>query len=112
MQENVILATLREQFEDAKERHRCAKEHFWEVAGRPRHLPRIPTGLRHPDDSDVIRKAVAEEAQARRAHIDALVRLNQFLISGIIPDDLQQARQQSEPAGKPLALKKAASPGY
>ena len=86
---DAVRILLMEELEDAKERHREAKEHFWEAAGKPRRLPRTYSGL--PDmDSDLIRRALALENEAREVHLNALIRLNRFLIEGVVPGDLRE----------------------
>jgi hypothetical protein len=51
-------------------------------------MPETFTGLPHPDGSQRIRKAIAEENFARQAYIEAMARLNRFLLDGKIPDDI------------------------
>lgn len=82
---------LLEELEHAKERHREAKERYWEAAGRPRQLPRLRTRLPDPENN-AIRCALAEETEARNAHLNALVRLNRYLVEGTVPEDLDEMR--------------------
>lgn len=84
-----ILNTLRQELESAKEHHQEARERFWKVTGRPRQLlPRDTEGVPHPDGSLIIRKAAAEETHARKVHLEALIRMNAYLINGSVPEDL------------------------
>lgn len=66
-----VLKILQDQLEEAKRRHQQAKEHFLGTAGHP---------------------GVATQAEKQQR--DALVRLNQYLIHGIIPEDLRGAGQR------------------
>lgn len=89
---DAVRTFLIEEMEQAKERHRDAKERYWEAAGKPRHLPRPRSGL--PDsDECIIRRALAEESAARKAHLRALIRLNRYLIEGIVPDDIETTQR-------------------
>jgi len=89
MFDNAIFRLLSDEVEKTKRAYEGAKENFWAVAGKPRELPRIPTGLPHPDGSELIRRAVAQENFARKAHIEAIMRLNQYLLDGTIPEDVR-----------------------
>jgi hypothetical protein len=94
-----IFALLLARVEEAKRRHLGAKERFWEVAGKSRELPRIPTGLPHPDGSELIRQAVRDETLALKAHIDAMMQLNRYLLDGTVPDEVRAQLNKSKSAG-------------
>jgi len=90
-----IFQTLKQQLEAAKKRHDGAKENFWKVSGRPGERPGASADMPHPDGSLLVRKAVSEEIKARGEHLEALMRLNAYLIHGTVPDDLKKKRKLS-----------------
>jgi hypothetical protein len=94
-----VFSALKEELESAKQRHEEAKEQFWRVGGSPRELPRrFTAGVPEPDGSLILRKAVAAEIEARTAHLEALKRINEYLLHGTIPEDV---RQKMAAAGHP-----------
>jgi hypothetical protein len=86
-----ILAVLRHELESAKKRHQEAREQFWKISGRPREiLPRDVAGRLNSEVSPRILAAAAEETRARKAHLAALTRMNEFLIRGTVPEHLKK----------------------
>lgn len=96
MVDEEVFALLLAQVEETKRAYRDAKERFWEVAGKPREMPRIPSNLPHPDGSELIRRAVSEERYAEKAHLQAMMRLNRYLLDGDIPEDVLQRLGRSQ----------------
>jgi len=56
----------------------------------------IPTGYPHPDGLQRIQNASREMQIARKEMMKAHSRLNDFLTSGIVPEDLKQAGGNSK----------------
>lgn len=85
-----VYNALKEKLDKAKQRHEEAKEQFWRVGGSPRELPRLGAGIPEPDGSLILRKAVAEEIEARNAHLAALKQINEYLLNGTVPENLRE----------------------
>ncbi len=86
-----VYAALKLELESAKKRHQEARERFWKIVGKPRELlPRAKAGVPHPDGSQMVRNAAAQETHARKEHLEPLIRMNEYLIRGTIPEHLQK----------------------
>lgn len=85
-----VFSALKEELESAKQHHEEAKEEFWRVGGGPRELPRFTAGIPEPDGSLILRKAVTVEVDARGAHLQALKRINEYLLHGTVPEDIRR----------------------
>ena len=72
---------LQQELKDATERAATASAAFLEVTSQ------VPSGLPHPDGTQRIRNISHELAFARTALMRAHSRLDEFLVSGIAPDD-------------------------
>ena len=73
---------LQKELKDATERAANASAAFLEVTSQ------VPSGLPHPDGTQRIRNISHELAFARTALMRAHSRLDEFLVSGIAPEDL------------------------
>jgi hypothetical protein len=78
-----ILLVLRQELEAARKRAEIASTHFDEV------LKHVPSGVPYPDSTRRIQKASSEYARTQRVALDALMRLNEFLIHGTVPPGLE-----------------------
>jgi hypothetical protein len=98
MVDEAIFALLRAELEQTKAAYHLAKENVWAlVAGNRREWPKVPAGLPHPDGSQAISRAVAEENFAQIAYIEAMTRLNRYLLEGTVPEDvLEQLRRKTK----------------
>lgn len=83
-----VFSALKEELERAKQRHEEAKEQFWRMSASPLALPRVTAGVSETDGSRVLRNVVDEENRARTAHLEALKRINEYLLNGTVPEDL------------------------
>src|SRR5215469_14702463 len=100
MVDDEIFAFLLEQVEETKRLHQEAKRKFWAIAGKPREVPsKFPTGLPHPDGSEAVRRAVADESFAMKTHIAAMMRLNRYLLDGTLPDNLPEKLRRPKSTG-------------
>ena len=97
-----VFSFLLAKVEETKKAHQEAKKNFWAVAGKPRELPKVPTSFPHPDGNELMRSVVAEENRALKAHIEAMTRLNQYLLNGTLPDEVpaQFRKTKTMTAGK------------
>jgi hypothetical protein len=77
-----ILLALRQELQAARKRAETASAHFDVV------LKNVPSGVPYPDSTRRIQKASSEYARTQRAALDALMRLNDFLIHGTVPPGL------------------------
>jgi len=93
-----VFSALKDELERAKQRHEETKEQFWRIGGSPREVPRFTPGVPEPDGSLVLRRAVAAEIQARSAHLEALKRVNEYLLHGTVPEDIRQKLAQDASA--------------
>ena len=73
---------LQQELKDPTERAARASSAFLEVTSQ------VPSGLPHPDGTQRIRNISHELAFARTALMRAHSRLDEFLVSGIAPEDL------------------------
>ena len=80
-----IRNILLNEIEEATARTNKASRNFFEVMGQ------IPTGFSHPDGSQVIHNASRHLSTARKDLMRAHTRLDEFLKTGIIPDDLKRS---------------------
>jgi hypothetical protein len=79
---------LQQELKDATERAATASAAFLEVTTQ------VPSGLPHPDGTQRIRNISHELAFARTALMRAHSRLDEFLVSGIAPEDLVNGAEQ------------------
>jgi hypothetical protein len=77
-----VRTQLQQELKDATERAATASAAFLTVTSQ------VPSGLPHPDGTQRIRNISHELAFARTALMRAHSRLDQFLVSGIAPEDL------------------------
>jgi hypothetical protein len=70
---------------EAIKRAEAATEAFSAITSR------IPSGIPHPDGVQRIRSASHELTAARNEMMEAHHRLNEFLESGIVPEDLKRS---------------------
>lgn len=70
---------------EATARTNTASQAFLEVMGQ------IPTGFPHPDGSQRIHNASRELSTARKNLMRAHTRLDEFLKTGIVPEDLKRS---------------------
>src|SRR6266550_1797060 len=77
-----IRQLLQEDFDAAQQRRIVASKLYAEV------MSDIPSAIPHPDGTDRIRLASREYKDSREAATAAMKRLSDFLIRGIMPDDL------------------------
>jgi len=87
-----IRHLLEDEFEAAQQRRIEASKRFTEV------MDDIPSGIPHPDGTDRIHQASREYKDSREAASAAMKRLSDFMIRGVIPDDLDR-----KPAAKETA---------
>lgn len=71
---------------EAHERARVAKFRFDDL------VRLIPSGIPAPDSSLLIKQASEEYQKALRAHSVALARWTDFVLKGIVPEDLEASR--------------------
>jgi len=85
---------LEDAFEEAQQRRIEASKRFTEV------IDDIPSGLPVPDGTDRIKMASREYNDSREAASAAMKRLSDFMMRGIVPDDLERkpaAKETAEP---------------
>ena len=87
-----ISEILRAEVERTFAEYNEAKQSFWRIAAD------APGGLPHPDGMQHVQNASRIQMVAMGAYATALRRLNQFLIRGTIPEDLQQKDVQKSRA--------------
>jgi len=91
-----IRQLLQEHFDAAQERRIAASKRYSEI------ISDIPSGIPHPDGTDRIRQASGEYKASREAATEAMKRLSDFLIRGIIPPDLERKPTAKETQDQPL----------
>jgi hypothetical protein len=96
MDEEVYTFLVR-QAEETKRAYEDAKQRFWEIAGKPREWP--TTDIPYPDGSQLFRRVVAHEKFTMKAHVEAITRLNRFLLDGTVPDDLREKARTFKAGG-------------
>ena len=74
-----MLEILREELDQARAQHAMAKETFWHISAAPA----------SKSDNQQIIAAARAQTNAMNAYTRALRRLNEFLIEGIIPEDIE-----------------------
>jgi hypothetical protein len=77
---------LRVDADAAIELHRIAREEFWEVCS-----------LANNGDMEGLREAATRQNVTRKALVAALIRLNDFIRHGIIPEDLRKPQKSQPP---------------
>jgi len=83
-----VRTQLQQELKDATERAATASAAFLAVTSQ------VPSGLPHPDGTQRIRNISHELAFARTALMRAHSRLDEFLVSGIAPEDLLNGADQ------------------
>lgn len=83
-----IIEILRAEVERTRVEYTGAKRDFQLLSTD------IPSGLPHPDGMQRIQNASRAQSFAMEAYEKALKRLNRFLISGTIPEDLDNPRKR------------------
>jgi len=78
-----VRQVLQNELEAAQERRIAASEQFTQV------MAEVPSGLPHPDGTHRIRLASREYSGALTEAATAMTRLNEFLVRGTIPPDLE-----------------------
>ncbi len=81
--EERILELLRQDFNLAKQDLEAATERFDAL------IREAPSGLPHPDGAQRIKNASNALSEARKKLMDATVRLNKFVLHGVLPPDNQ-----------------------
>jgi len=92
-----IRQLLEEAFNEAQQRRIEASKRFTEV------MDDIPSGIPHPDGTDRITAASREYKASREAATEAMKRLSDFMIRGVVPNDLDRkpvAKKTAEPEKK------------
>ena len=79
-----IRHLLEDDFEAAQQRRIAASKRYSEI------ISDIPSGIPHPDGTDRIRQASGEYRASREDATEAMKRLSDFLIRGIVPPDLER----------------------
>ncbi len=93
------FAILLAEVEATKRAHHDARKRFWEMAGRSRESSGSHEGGPPPVEGfEPMRAAVSEEGQMRKAHIEAVMRLNRYLLDGTIPDNVRGKLSKTNPA--------------
>ena len=82
-EEERILRILRDNYKTAREHAQNASETFNRTVI-------APTGLPHPDAQQQVRNVSREFSAARRALMEAIQRLNAFVIHRTVPEDLKK----------------------
>lgn len=90
MRNDTVLSLLRSELKDAEQRHKDAVRRFRAAGGSLHQSAPISSSQPQREFDSMVRKAIAEEAEARNAHLKALVRFNMFLVDGVIPEDLRR----------------------
>ena len=83
--EHQALSILHQDLQEATERARAATVAFDALASK------ISSGLPHPDGTQQIHNASREVFQARVELMRAHSRLNDFVVRGIVPEDLKRS---------------------
>ena len=90
-----VFGILHKQVEETKCALEEAKQRFWELTRKPGELP---AGSGNPDGSEQYRRVIAEERFTLSAHLDAVRRLNDYLLDGTVPDDLREKLKKTKTA--------------
>jgi hypothetical protein len=84
------LAALNHDLRVAQQRRDEASALFSDI------MKDVPSGIPHPDGTDRIHQASQKYSNAQKEAMDALMRLNKFLIHGTLPEDLERKPAQEE----------------
>lgn len=79
---------LRAEVDRTQNEYYRAKEQFWNVTRD------LPSGLPHPDGMKRIQNARRDESAALDKYINALRRLNDFVLDGVVPEELREAQKR------------------
>jgi len=79
-----VLAALNHDLQVAQQRRDEASTQFSEI------MNDVPSGLPHPDGTDRIHQASQKYSHAQKEAMDALARLNKFLVNGTTPEDAER----------------------
>lgn len=79
---------LRAEVDRTQNEYYRAKERFWNITKD------LPSGLPHPDGMKRIQNARRDESAALDRYIHALRRLNDFVLDGVVPDELKDSRKK------------------
>lgn len=90
MLNEAIYIALKNELEASRQRHESAKRRVSEISARTPETTRYIAGVPEPDGSQIFRKALAEENEARHLHIQALTRLSDYLLTGKVPEHLKR----------------------
>lgn len=71
-----------------REQYYSAKERAWSISAD------IPSGLPHPDGVKRIQNAARDESAALDNYINSLRRLNDYVLDGVVPEDLKDPRKK------------------
>jgi hypothetical protein len=85
-----IVRILTDELMAAQSRHNAASKRLDCL------VKEVPSGLPHPDGAHRIRTAGREANVALREHMHALKRYTDFLLHGIVPDDLDLTKTQPD----------------
>ena len=88
-----ILQVLRGDIDAASQRRDVASERFDAI------IREVRKGIPHPDHKDFIRLASLEYTRTQQEVTDALVKLNEYLIDGMVPADLEARRKAAASSG-------------
>ena len=91
-----IHCALKRELENTKQRYEAAKLHFRDVTAHSGELIRYTAGMPESDGHQILRNALHEENESRSAHIEALMRLNDYLLNGTIPEHLQEKKKSGQ----------------
>jgi hypothetical protein len=101
-QETILLA-VRQDLEAARKRTAIASAHFDEI------VKKVPSRIPYPESRQRIHQASSEYAEAQRAALAALMRLNWFLICGTLAPGLEK-EQEPGPRMRRQPVTKQAAP--
>jgi len=94
MERERILRMLRAELAAAQHRREDASERFDTM------IREVPSGIPHPDGSERIRQIASEYGRTQAEAAAAFGRLNDFLIHGKVPPDLER-KPDSPPRESP-----------
>ena len=99
MIDDEIYGALKAELERAKEKHREATEKFRELCREIQEKPsEYTTDVPIPESSQKIMNAANDESDARKRHLEALIRINEYLLNGTIPAHLKkQPKKETGP---------------
>ena len=82
-QRDRVLRILQEEFHAAVQRRDQASAHFDDVRRS------VPSGLPHPDGTQLITNASRDYSAALDGLTRAVLRITHFEVTGVVPDDLK-----------------------